>query len=137
LLHVGTWLLSWIVRLGFVKSLSTHAQLLLRLSFLFDPLGSDRSGFHMFLRGIDLNGRPAEIRIFMIARQVHGPNIPCLPAIILARRIAAGQRLAAGARPCLDLIDLDELLTAMENLDITTSVHGPDFEERWPKQATG
>ena len=135
LLHIGTWLLSWIVRFGFVRSLSTHAKLLLRLSFLFDPLGSDKSGFHMFLRGTDRDGRPAEIRIFMIARQVHGPNIPCLPAIILARRIAAGERVAPGARPCLDLIGLDELLTAMESLDITTSAHGPDFEERWPKQA--
>ena len=137
LLHIGTWLLSWIVRFGFVKSLSTHAELLLRLSFVFDPLGSDKSGFHMFLRGTDQDGRPAEIRIFMIARQVHGPNIPCLPAIILARRIAAGERVAAGARPCVDLIDLDQLLTAMEHLDITTSANGPDFEERWPKQAAG
>jgi len=42
LLHIGTWLLSWIVRLGFVKSLSTHARSLLKLSFLFDPLGSDK-----------------------------------------------------------------------------------------------
>lgn len=137
LLHLGTWLLSWIVRLGFVRSLSTHAELLLRLSFLFDPLGSDKSGFHMFLRGTDRDGRPAEIRIFMIARQVHGPNIPCLPAIILARRIAAGERVAPGARACLDLIDLDELLAAMEHLDITTSAHGPGLDERWPKEAAG
>ena len=137
LLHIGTWLLSWIVRLGLVKSLSPHAELLLRLSFLFDPLGSDKSGFHMFLRGTDHDGRPSEIRIFMIARQVHGPNIPCLPAIILARRIAAGGRMAPGARPCLDLIDLNELLTAMKDLDITTSAHGPDFEERWPNEAAG
>jgi hypothetical protein len=33
------------------------------------------------------------------------------------------------------MIDLDELLAAMEHLNITTSVHGPDFEERWPEQA--
>jgi hypothetical protein len=137
LLHLGTWLLSWIVRLGLVKSLSAHAELLLRLSFLFDPLGSDKSGFHMFLRGTDRDGRPAEIRIFLVARRVHGPNIPCLPAIILARRIAAGERVAPGARACLDLIDLDELLTAMEHLDITTSAHGPDLVERWPKVVAG
>jgi hypothetical protein len=137
LLHIGTWLLSWIVRLGLVKSLSTRAELLLRLSFLFDPLGSDKSGFHMFLRGTDHNGRPAEIRIFMIARQAHGPNIPCFPAIILARRIAAGGRVAPGARPCLDLIDLNELLTAMEHLDITTLAQGRELDERWPKQPTG
>jgi hypothetical protein len=133
LLHIGTWLLSWIVRLGIVKSLSTHAERLLKLSFLFDPLGTDKSGFHMFLRGISHRGKPIELRIFMVARQVHGPNIPCLPAIILARRIAAGRRLEPGARACLNLIGLEDLLDAMEGLNITTSVLGPDIDERWPK----
>lgn len=132
LLHMGTWLLSWIVRLGFVKSLSPYAERLLKLSFLFDPLGSDKSGFHMFLRGIDHAGRLSEMRIFMIARQVHGPNIPCYPAIILARRIAAGRPPEAGARPCLGLIELDELLGSMEHLDITTTAVGLGVDERWP-----
>lgn len=134
LLHIGTWLLSWIVRLGPVESLSRYAERLLKLSFLFDPLGSDKSGFHMFLRGTGHDGSSAEIRIFMVARQVHGPNIPCFPAIILARRIAAGQELSPGARPCLDLIRLEELLESMEHLDITTKVLGPGIEESWPRQ---
>jgi hypothetical protein len=133
LLHIGTWLLSWTVRLGFIRSLATHAERLLKLSFFFDPLGSDKSGFHMFLRGTDHHGGPAEVRIFMVARQVHGPNIPCFPAIILARRIAAGNGPKPGARPCLDLIDIDELLGSMQHLDIDTSATGPGVAERWPK----
>lgn len=133
LLHLGTWVLSWLVRLGIVKSLSPYAEGLLKFSFLFDPLGSDKSGFHMLLRGLDHRGERMEIRIFMVARQVHGPNIPCLPAIILARRIAAGRRLEPGARACLDLIGLEELLGAMRGLDITTRVLGPDIDERWPR----
>ena len=96
LLHTGTWLLSWVVRLGLVKSLAPYSERLLKLSFLFDRFGSDKSGFHMFLSGLGHDGRPRTIRIFMIARQVHGPNIPCLPAIILARRIAAGKLLNLG-----------------------------------------
>ena len=134
LLHIGTWLLSWIVRLGFVNSLSSYAEKLLKLSFLFHPFGSDKSGFHMFLGGIDHDGQRAEIRIFMVARQVHGPNIPCFPAIILTRRIAAGQRLESGARPCLDQIELDDLLGSMNHLDITTSAVGIGIDERWPKE---
>jgi hypothetical protein len=88
----------------------------------------------MFLRGVDHDGRPAEIRIFMVARQVHGPNIPCFPAIILARRLAAGQESKPGARPCLDLIGLEDLLGSMEHLDITTSVLGRGIDERWPRR---
>jgi hypothetical protein len=134
MLHIGTWLLSWLVRLRLVSSLSASASALLKASFLFDRLGSDKSGFHMFLRGIGHDGEPAEIRIFMIARQVHGPYIPCLPAIILARRIAAGEELPPGARPCLDLICLDELLEEMEQLDVSTVVTGLSLDECWPKQ---
>lgn len=136
LLHIGTWLLSWIVRLGMVKSLAPYAGRLLKLSFLFDPLGSDKSGFHMFLKGIGKDGNPAEVRIFMIARQVHGPNIPCIPAILLARRLAAGEAIAPGARPCLDLIGLDEIMDAIAGLDIDTIASGADVDERWPPRAT-
>lgn len=122
LLHLGTWLLSWLVRLGSVRSLARHADRLLRLSFLFDPLGSDKSGFHMFLNGVAKDGRPETIRIFMVARRGHGPNIPCMPAVLLAKRLASGEPIAPGARPCLDLIDLEEFLTALADLDVTTTV---------------
>jgi hypothetical protein len=131
MLHMGTWLLSWAVRLGLIRSLAPHAQRLLNLSFLFDPLGSDKSGFHMFLTGTDKDGKPMEVRVFMVARQVHGPNIPCMPAIILAKRIAAGQPPQPGARPCLDLIDLEELLGSIGHLDITTRVTGPGIDDLW------
>ena len=132
LLHIGTWLLSWIVRFGIVRSLALYARSLLELSFLFDPLGSDKSGFHMFLSGARHDGRRERISIFMIARQVHGPNIPCIPTILLAKRIAAGERIEAGARPCLDLVTLDEIMSAIAHLDIETMMVGSDFEERWP-----
>ena len=131
LLHIGTWLLSWAVRLGIVRSLSPYAEQLLGLSFLFDPLGSDESGFHMFLAGVDHHGRALQIRIFMVARQVHGPFIPCVPAILLAKRIAAGEDLPPGARPCLDLVTLDEIMSAIAHLDIDTIVTGPNLDERW------
>ena len=132
LLHLGTWLLSWIVRLRLVRSLARYAPGLLKASFLFDALGRQRSGFHMFLRGVGHDGKPMEVCVFIVARQAHGANIPCLPSIILARRIAAGQRIAPGARPCLDLIDLDTLLGSLDGLDITTVARGPGIDDRWP-----
>jgi hypothetical protein len=132
LLHLGTWLLSWLARFHIVKSWAAYARQLLHLSFLFDSLGSDKSGFHMFLDGRDPNGTAMRVTVFMIARQAHGPNIPCIPAAFLAKRIAAGHAPEAGARPCLDLIDLDALMGAMAHLDITTTVRGPGVEDSWP-----
>lgn len=118
-LHLGTWALSWLVRWGLISNLADHAERLLKLAFLFDPLGSARSGFHMILSGEDYDSRPLERRFFLIARSGHGPYIPCMPAIILARSIAAGKPPSSGARPCLDLIELDEYLAALAGLDIT------------------
>jgi saccharopine dehydrogenase-like NADP-dependent oxidoreductase len=119
ILHAGTWALGWLVRLGLVRSLDTHAERLLKLAFLFDRFGSSRSGFHMFLAGEGRDGRPRRVRFFIIARSGHGPYIPCMPAILLARKLSRGEVGARGALPCLDLIGLEEYLGALEGLDIS------------------
>lgn len=119
LLHLGTWLLSWLVRLRFLPRLDRWSDLLLQASFLFDPLGSGRSGFHMYIEGRGHDGARLTRKHWIIARQGHGPNIPCMPVILIARKLAAGEAIAPGARPCLDLIGLDEYLAALADLDIS------------------
>ncbi|HQV03005.1 MULTISPECIES: saccharopine dehydrogenase NADP-binding domain-containing protein [unclassified Novosphingobium] len=119
LLHFGTWLLGWGVRLHLLPRLDRWGAALLKASFWFDPLGSGRSGFHMRITGQGRDGKPLERREWMIARSGHGPNIPCMPVILIARRIARGVVPEPGARPCLDIIALDEYLAALEGLDIT------------------
>ena len=119
LLHLGTWLLSWGVRVGILPPLGAYSGRLLNWSFLFDALGSSRSGFHMYLRGKGRDGRERTERFYIIARQGHGPFIPCMPAIILAKRLARGDLTERGAQPCLDLIGLEEFLTTLEPFDVS------------------
>ena len=119
LLHFGTWLLSWLVRLRLLPRLDRWGAALLKASFLFDALGLGRSGFHMHICGRGRDGEPLERREWIVARSGDGPNIPCMPAILLARRLARGGGLPPGARPCLDLIGLDEYLDALNGLDIS------------------
>lgn len=119
LLHLGTRALGALVRLGLLGSLDRHAGLLLKLAFLFDRFGSGRSGFHMFMRGAGPDGAPLERRFWLVACSGHGPYIPCMPAILIARRLADGSLARRGAMPCLDLIDLDSYLAALRGLDIT------------------
>jgi len=73
----------------------------------------------MYLSGIGRDGGPLRARFFLIARSGHGPYIPCMPAILLARRLARGDLTERGARPCLDLITLPDYLAALEGLDIS------------------
>jgi hypothetical protein len=119
ILHFGTWMLGWLVRLRLSPRLNRWGAALLQASFLFDRLGSGRSGFHMSIAGKDSEGQPKARREWIIARSGDGPNIPCMPAILLARRLSSGGGLPPGARPCLDLIGLDEYLLALSNLNIT------------------
>ena len=118
LLHIGTRMLGALVRLGLIRSLGDHAGPLLRLAFLFDRFGSGRSGFHMILSGTGHDGNPLERRFVIVARSGHGPYIPCMPAILLARRLARREIGRRGAMPCIDLIDLDAYLAALDGLDI-------------------
>jgi len=119
ILHFGTWMLSWLVRIGLIRSLSDHSEMLLRLAFLFDRLGSSRSGFHMYLAGLGTDGRPRQARFYLIARSGHGPYIPCMPAILLARKLARDAIQVRGAMPCVNLISLDEYLVALNGLNIS------------------
>jgi hypothetical protein len=111
-------MLSWLVRLGLIRSLDAHARWLLALAFRFDHFGSSRSGFHMFLAGEGPDGRLRRVRFFIIARSGHGPYIPCLPSILLVRKLARDEVHVRGALPCLDLIGPDEYLGALEGFDI-------------------
>jgi hypothetical protein len=126
LLHLATWLLSWGVRLRLLSPLGPRSERLLKWSFLFDPLGSSRSGFHMYLRGRGRDGCERLERFYIIARQGHGPFIPCMPAILLARRLGCEHLAERGARPCLDLISLNEFLKALKPLDISVIREGSD-----------
>lgn len=119
LLHLAAWVLSWGVRVGMLPTLSRYSERLLKWSSLFDPLGSNQSGFHMHVRGTGRDGYQRTEQFHIIARRGHGPLIPCMPAIILAKRLARGELAQRGARPCLDLITLNEFAAALEPLDIS------------------
>ncbi len=118
ILQFATRVFAQIVRFGLVRAPERYAAPMLRWLQFFDRFGSDKSGFHMFLRGQGCDGKPKERRFFLVARAGHGPNIPCVPAILLVRRLARAEIATYGARPCLDLIDLDAYLGELAHWDI-------------------
>ncbi|MFC4347171.1 saccharopine dehydrogenase family protein [Kordiimonas lipolytica] len=121
-LHIGLWGLSWLVRARLVRSLRPWAGTLLRASFLFDMLGTDTSAFYLRARGKAEDGQAKELRFDLTARSGDGPFIPCMPAIILANRLAnrftASTAMPTGATACMGLITLDEYQSALSDMDI-------------------
>jgi hypothetical protein len=122
-LHLGLWALSWLPAFRLIGSLQPLAGPCRAVSGLFQSFGSDRGGMVVELSGV-ARGRTANLtrRWSLIAEQGDGPWIPAVPAVILARRLAAGERLPSGAMACLGLITLEEFEAATAHLAIGTAV---------------
>lgn len=119
-LHLGLWGLSWLVRLGLPLHLPRHAQPLLAISNCFNRLGSPDGGMHVILRGKDKNGQLHQRSWFIIAKKGDGPQIPTIPAIILAKKLASGTLDYRGAAPCVGMVALGECLDELREFAITT-----------------
>ena len=75
---------------------------------------------HVILKGKDLVGRPLERRWFIVAKAGDGPQIPCVPAILLAKKLAEGNAMPAGARPCVGLVSLQDYLDELARFAVVT-----------------
>ena len=124
LLHFGIWGLSLLVRLGVPMNLSRRAQFLLRASHWFDPFGTDDGGMHVIIKGKNQKGEQHERSWFIVARNGDGPQIPCVPAIILAKKLANGFAMQAGALPCLGLVSLQEYLDELSRFSVSVHTRG-------------
>jgi saccharopine dehydrogenase-like NADP-dependent oxidoreductase len=121
-LHFGTWLLAWMVRLRLLRRLETHARALRRVSEWFLNAGSDEGGMIVDVKGIDASQRSLHLRWRLNAANGDGPQIPAMPAAVLARKLADGSLQMRGAMPCMGLFDLQEALAALESYAIRTDL---------------
>ena len=121
LLHFGLWGLAALVRLGVPLRLPRLAGPLLTASNLFNIFGSDAGGMHMILSGAGHDGRPLTRTWFIVAEAGDGPQIPTIPAILLAKRLyEKDPGLATGAYPCVGLVRLEDYLDALKPFAIST-----------------
>jgi len=125
-LQWGLWLAAASARSGLVADWSRHARRLQQLAALFDPFGSDVGGMHVALAARLPDGRERRVVWELVARAGHGPEIPSIPAAIVARKLAAGAIAARGAMPCVGLFSLAEFAAAVAHLAITWTVSATD-----------
>jgi len=117
-LHFSIWIVSWLIRIGLPIRLEKHSSFFLKLSKLFDFLGTDAGGMHILIKGTDNNNSPIEIKWFIIAKEGDGPHIPTIPSIILAKKLAHNDTNKTGAFPCVAMITIEEYLNELNILSI-------------------
>ena len=120
LMHLGLWGLSWLVRAGLPLNLSNFAKPLLKISNGFDSIGTADGGMHMIITGENKDGMPLTREWFMIARLGDGPQIPTIPAIVLAKQIVRDELKLAGALPCVGLISLEKYVQELAPFNVQT-----------------
>jgi saccharopine dehydrogenase-like NADP-dependent oxidoreductase len=115
------WGVSQLVRLGLMSSIVPLAAPLNSIAHWLEPIGTDKGAMFVTVDGVGTNGQPLRATWNLIARQHHGPYIPCGAAIALAQKLACGEALPVGAMPCMGLLRLDEYLRPLSTFDIQHS----------------
>lgn len=120
--HFGLWLAAALRRAGVPVPLERWAGRLDHLASLLDRFGSDRGGMLVSVAVERENGSRALIEWHLTAEASHGPEIPCMAAILLARKLARGELGERGAFPCMGLISLDEFESEFKRWRISTLI---------------
>lgn len=116
------WKMGWITRLRIVRNWDRFVPMFQWASERLLRFGSDRGGMQIRLSGVANDQSATTVVWNLTARQNHGPEIPCTPALILARKLAAEQIAHRGAMPCLGMIALADFDTEVSDLDIEWTV---------------
>ncbi len=116
--HVGLWSLAWLVRAGLVRRPEGFGRAVLEVARRFDRFGTNVGGMCVRVEGILHSGAAGRREWQLVARDGHGPEIPCIPAIVVARKLSRGEPIAPGARPCLGMMTLGEFTAAADRLNI-------------------
>lgn len=109
-------------RFGLPLSLERWAESADQLASCFDHFGGERGGMLVSLAGRRQGGRRKRIEWHLTADSEHGPEIPCMAAILLAEKLIRGGIKVRQAMPCMGLLTLDEFATEFARWNIHTRI---------------
>lgn len=118
----GMWLMAWLTRLGIVSNWSRHAGAFDRISARLTSLGSDVGGMQVRVFGRDGAGRRVRRTWNLTAGSNHGPEIPCIPARVVAMKLVGNELTKRGAMPCMGLMSLQDFATVAAEFDIEWNI---------------
>ena len=93
-----------------------------RVCALLNWLGSETGGMMVHIIGRTNKGQRRSRTWELTAESNHGPEIPCMAAVTLAIKLARGQRFSAGAKICMDILELADFEPEFARWNISTRV---------------
>lgn len=120
--HRGIALLAALRRGGLQVPVERIAPQMESVARTLDRFGSELGGMEVRVGGTSHQGRPLKLVWRIIAPDNHGPEIPCMAAVLLARKLASGAINETGAQPCMGLLTLAEFETEFAKWGMRTIV---------------
>ncbi len=124
--HIVLWAAACMRRLRIPLPLERWAAPLDRIASHLDVLGSERGGMLVRLQGSLLDGRRGQVEWYLVVDDNHGPEVPCIAALLVIARLADGRLARPGAMPCLDILKLADFGPEFARWKMRTRV------EEWP-----
>jgi saccharopine dehydrogenase-like NADP-dependent oxidoreductase len=118
----GMALIGALRRMGVIARPERLAAFLNRAADGLDIFGSALGGMVVRVRGIDGAGAVVERAWHIAADDDNGPEIPCMAAILLARRIASGQLRSSGARTSTSALTLRDFEPEFQKWGMVTDI---------------
>ncbi len=120
--HLALWLAAWLRRRDVTLPLERWAPALDRMTGGLKRFGTERGGMLVSVTGTRDDGSRALIEWHLTAQANHGPEIPCMAAILLAGKLVRGEVATRGAFPCMGFLTLADFESEFRRWQITTVV---------------
>jgi saccharopine dehydrogenase-like NADP-dependent oxidoreductase len=96
---------------------------------MLDFMGTALGGMVVRVQGQNAQGISTQSAWHIAADHDHGPEIPCMAAILLARRLAQGNPMAPGAFACMGLLELADFQPEFARWGMVTDIETTDRHE--------
>jgi hypothetical protein len=120
--HLALWLAAAARHAGLPLPIERWGRPLNQLATLLDVFGSERGGMLVSVAGTRTDRSRRRMEWHLTADANHGPEIPCMAAVLLARRLARGELSARGAYPCMGFLTLSDFEPEFKHWGMTTVV---------------
>jgi hypothetical protein len=120
--HYALWTIAAFRRMGLGLPLAPWVPVFDRVGAWLNWFGSDTGGMRVRVVGRDDAGKGRHRTWELIAKNNHGPEIPCMAAIILANRLKRGNAYMPGATVCMGILELSDFESEFSRWNIATQV---------------
>jgi hypothetical protein len=106
--HYGLWTLGACRRMGLPIPVSRWGASLNRMGTWLNWLGSDTGGMTVRVTGNSAAAHRLSRTWELVAEANHGPEIPCMASVIIAKRLQRGHAFMPGAQACMGILGLSD-----------------------------